>query len=80
MSDILCFLIEAKGTICDPETLIRASYPSNEDPNYLMKTFYQQIGNLKKRLEDIAPGWLQNVRGKGYRLVKPDSETGDVKS
>lgn len=80
LSDILCCLIEAKGVICEPEKLIRASYPANEDPNYLLKTFYQQIGNLKKRLEDIAPGWLQNVRGKGYRLVEPDSDTGDVKS
>lgn len=80
LSDILCCLIKARGTICDPEELIRASYPLNEDPKYLMKTFYQQIGNLKKRIEDVAPGWLQNVRGKGYCLREPDSETGDVKS
>jgi len=79
LSKILCCLIDAKGAICEPEKIIRAVYPSNEDTRYLMKTFYQQMGNLNKELNEIAPGSLQNVRGKGYRLIDPGSKSQEVK-
>jgi len=68
-------LIEPKGLICKPEELIGAEYLSREGPKYLTKAFYQQIGNFNK----IAISWLQNVRGKGYRLVDPGSKSQEVK-
>lgn len=71
LSRILCCLIEAKGSVCEHENIIQAGYP-NENSKYLKKTYRQQMVNLNKKLNEIAPGWLLNVRGKGYRLKEPD--------
>jgi hypothetical protein len=79
---ILCCLIAKKGEICGFEAIKQAGWVTQgaEAWRYVsQETLYENTRLLKKEIQKIAPGWLQNVRGRGYILRRPkDDQPGDL--
>ena len=73
---LLKCLIQNNGELCDRVMLINAGWPDEEPSGVSEKTFHAHIGILKKQLDKVAPGWLENERGRGYRLRKPKENRG----
>jgi DNA-binding response OmpR family regulator len=65
--DLLALLAEAPGSLYTRSTILEQVW----DPHWYgpTKTLDVHIASVRKKLGD--PGWIETVRGVGFRLVDP---------
>lgn len=74
--DLLVYLYEHLGTICEIEEIIAALYPGDEAYNISDNNIAALVGRLRKKIESNPkqPQYLLNVRGRGYKLINDPEE------
>lgn len=69
-NELMRYLYEHLGEICEIEALITHLYPGDEGYNMTDNNVAAIVGRLRKKIEPAAqPQYLLNVRGRGYKLV-----------
>ncbi|MBI5034502.1 MAG: winged helix-turn-helix domain-containing protein [Chloroflexi bacterium] len=70
---VLRYLLQANGRICSIRELGQAGW---SEPKTKERTVAETIRRMKLALENqnIDPRWIENVRGRGYRIRKPSPD------
>lgn len=71
----LRFLAERLGTVCRGSDIIRYTHGVNTSDADAQAILRSHVRNIRKK---IAPGYLFNDRGVGYRLVAPEEEVAET--
>ena len=72
--DILEVLIGNQGSVISRQSLIDQAYRGDQFADIFDRTIDAHIKNIRKVLGDDSkhPRYIETIRGKGYRWVKPD--------
>ncbi|HRW06787.1 MAG TPA: winged helix-turn-helix domain-containing protein [Caldilineaceae bacterium] len=73
--ELMRYLYDHLGEICETEALISHLYPGDEGYNMTDNNVASIVGRLRKKIEPAnTPQYLLNVRGRGYKLVAESVE------
>jgi hypothetical protein len=74
--DLLSYLLDNEGSICEKDTLIRAVWPEDKvyEEGIRDDSLAQLVRRLRTKIEPDPsnPTYLQTVPGRGYRFVQPE--------
>jgi DNA-binding winged helix-turn-helix (wHTH) protein len=74
--DLLSFLLDNEGSICEKDALIRAVWPEDKvfEEGIRDDSLAQLVRRLRTKIEPDPsnPTYLQTVPGRGYRFIQPD--------
>ena len=74
--DLLSYLLDNEGSICEKDALIRAVWPEDKifEEGIRDDSLAQLVRRLRTKIEPDPsnPIYLQTVAGRGYRFVQPD--------
>jgi hypothetical protein len=67
---LLRCLVRAGGSICSPEDLARAGWPEDDPAGVTSRAIDEAVRRMKQKLREqgVDPGWVETVRGRGYRI------------
>ena len=67
---LLCCLVQAGGKICSQADLARAGWPDDDPAGVTKRAVDEAMRRMKNKLREqgIDPGWIETVRGRGYRI------------
>jgi hypothetical protein len=74
--DLLSFLLDNEGSICEKDALIRAVWPEDKvfEEGIRDDSLAQLVRRLRTKIEPDPsnPTYLQTVAGRGYRFIQPE--------
>jgi DNA-binding response OmpR family regulator len=74
--ELLYCLIRANGRVCSREDLASAGWPDEDPEGVSDPAVTEAVRRMRNELEKqgIDPEWVETVRGRGYRIRKPDTK------
>jgi energy-coupling factor transporter ATP-binding protein EcfA2 len=74
--DLLSYLVDNEGAICEKDVLIRAVWPEDKiyEEGIRDDSLAQLVRRLRTKIEPDPsnPTYLQTIAGRGYRFIQPD--------